>query len=127
MVTATPNNFSTKPRHVEAQVWQTAGSSILVLGTRDCSCSAAIQKLVEKRRPRSERRTEQRIHDAAQKIIPLPDMWGAGTVEFLLSRDGLISFLEVNTRLQVEHPVTEVTTGIDIVVEPLHRRRAAAA
>lgn len=112
--------FLDKPRHVEAQILADSHGNILVLGTRDCSLQRRNQKLVEEApAPFLSAEQRQRIHDAARKICSAAGYVGAGTVEFLLSRDGLISFLEVNTRLQVEHPVTEVTTGIDIVVEQL--------
>jgi acetyl-CoA/propionyl-CoA carboxylase biotin carboxyl carrier protein len=112
--------FLEKPRHVEAQVLADSHGNTVVLGTRDCSLQRRNQKLVEEAPApflSDEQRT--RIHDAARAICTEAGYVGAGTVEFLLSQDGVISFLEVNTRLQVEHPVTEETTGVDIVVEQL--------
>ncbi len=89
-----------------------------MLGTRDCSLQRRNQKLVEEApAPFLSDTQRQAIHDAAKKICAAAGYSGAGTVEFLLGVDGTISFLEVNTRLQVEHPVTEETTGIDLVVE----------
>lgn len=112
--------FLEQPRHIEAQVIADTHGNTVVLGTRDCSLQRRNQKLVEEA-PAPFITEEQRaaIHKAAQDICSRAGYVGAGTVEFLLSRNGTISFLEVNTRLQVEHPVTEVTTGVDIVVEQL--------
>lgn len=112
--------FLEQPRHIEAQVIADTHGNTVVLGTRDCSLQRRNQKLVEEA-PAPFITDEQRaaIHKAAQDICSRAGYVGAGTVEFLLSRNGTISFLEVNTRLQVEHPVTEVTTGVDIVVEQL--------
>jgi acetyl-CoA/propionyl-CoA carboxylase biotin carboxyl carrier protein len=110
--------FLDRPRHIEAQVLADKHGNVLVLGTRDCSLQRRNQKLVEEA-PASFLSDAQRqsIHDAAKRICAAAGYSGAGTVEFLLGVDGTISFLEVNTRLQVEHPVTEETTGIDLVVE----------
>ncbi|GLO55052.1 acetyl/propionyl-CoA carboxylase subunit alpha [Pseudomonas putida] len=112
--------FLEQPRHIEAQVIADSHGNTVVLGTRDCSLQRRNQKLVEEA-PAPFISEEQRasIHKAARDICSRAGYVGAGTVEFLLSRNGTISFLEVNTRLQVEHPVTEVTTGVDIVVEQL--------
>ncbi|MDK4737035.1 biotin carboxylase N-terminal domain-containing protein [Rhizobium sp. CNPSo 3490] len=112
--------FLDKPRHVEAQIVADTRGNTVVLGTRDCSLQRRNQKLVEEAPApfvTEEQRT--RIHDSARAICVEAGYTGAGTVEFLLAQNGVISFLEVNTRLQVEHPVTEETTGIDIVVEQL--------
>lgn len=112
--------FLDRPRHVEAQVLADSHGHTVVLGTRDCSLQRRNQKLVEEApAPFLSDEQRARIHDAARAICVEAGYVGAGTVEFLLSRDGAISFLEVNTRLQVEHPVTEETTGVDIVVEQL--------
>lgn len=112
--------FLDKPRHIEAQIIADSRGNTVVLGTRDCSLQRRNQKLVEEA-PAPFITAEQRasIHDAARAICAKAGYTGAGTVEFLLSQNGVISFLEVNTRLQVEHPVTEETTGVDIVVEQL--------
>ncbi|OWV73723.1 acetyl/propionyl-CoA carboxylase subuit alpha [Rhizobium sp. R634] len=112
--------FLDKPRHVEAQIVADTRGNTVVLGTRDCSLQRRNQKLVEEAPApfiTEEQRT--RIHQSARAICMEAGYTGAGTVEFLLAQNGVISFLEVNTRLQVEHPVTEETTGIDIVVEQL--------
>ncbi|SOC45189.1 biotin carboxyl carrier protein /biotin carboxylase [Rhizobium subbaraonis] len=112
--------FLDKPRHIEAQVIADSHGNTVVLGTRDCSLQRRNQKLVEEApAPFITQDQRNRIHEAARAICAEAGYTGAGTVEFLLSQNGVISFLEVNTRLQVEHPVTEETTGIDIVIEQL--------
>ncbi|MDD2133428.1 acetyl/propionyl/methylcrotonyl-CoA carboxylase subunit alpha [Pseudomonas kurunegalensis] len=112
--------FLEQPRHIEAQVIADTHGNTVVLGTRDCSLQRRNQKLVEEApAPFISEEQREAIHNAARDICSRAGYVGAGTVEFLLSRNGTISFLEVNTRLQVEHPVTEVTTGVDIVVEQL--------
>ncbi|MEX5268387.1 biotin carboxylase N-terminal domain-containing protein [Kocuria sp. CPCC 204721] len=110
--------FLDKPRHVEAQVVADAHGSVIVVGTRDCSLQRRNQKLVEEA-PAPFLTDEQRttIHESARAICREAGYTGAGTVEYLVAPDGLISFLEVNTRLQVEHPVTEQTAGVDLVRE----------
>lgn len=112
--------FLDRPRHIEAQVIADTHGNTVVLGTRDCSLQRRNQKLVEEApAPFITDEQRARIHEAARAICTEAAYTGAGTVEFLLSNDGVISFLEVNTRLQVEHPVTEETAGIDIVIEQL--------
>jgi len=107
-----------KPRHVEAQVLADTHGNVIVVGTRDCSLQRRFQKLVEEA-PAPFLTAEQRstIHESAKAICQEAGYHGAGTVEFLVGQDGLISFLEVNTRLQVEHPVSEETSGLDLVRE----------
>jgi len=112
--------FLDRPRHIEAQVIADTHGRVVVLGTRDCSLQRRNQKLVEEApAPFLTDAQRERIHQAAHDICARAGYVGAGTVEFLLSPSGAISFLEVNTRLQVEHPVTEETAGIDLVVEQL--------
>lgn len=109
-----------KPRHVEAQVIADQHGNIVVLGTRDCSLQRRNQKLVEEApAPFISDKIYQQILSSAKNICQAANYVGAGTVEYLLSRDGKLSFLEVNTRLQVEHPVTEETSKVDLVVEQI--------
>ncbi|MCZ9308818.1 acetyl/propionyl/methylcrotonyl-CoA carboxylase subunit alpha [Corynebacterium uberis] len=110
--------FLTQPRHVEAQVLADTHGNISVVGTRDCSTQRRFQKLVEEA-PAPFLREEQRraIIDGARDICAAAGYVGAGTVEYIVSQDGTVSFLEVNTRVQVEHPITEAVTGVDIVAE----------
>jgi len=112
--------FLDQPRHIEAQVIADTHGNVVVLGTRDCSLQRRNQKLVEEApAPFLSDAQRERIHTSARDICAAAGYVSAGTVEFLLSQSGAISFLEVNTRLQVEHPVTEQTTGVDLVVEQL--------
>ena len=109
-----------RPRHLEAQVLADQHGNVVVLGTRDCSLQRRNQKLVEEApAPFLDQSIEQRIIESATAICSEARYVGAATVEYLLSPDGTLSFLEVNTRLQVEHPVTEETTGVDVVAEQL--------
>lgn len=107
-----------KPRHVEAQVIADQHGNVVVAGTRDCSLQRRFQKLVEEApAPFLTDAQRKEIHESAKRICKEARYYGAGTVEYLVGQDGLISFLEVNTRLQVEHPVTEETAGVDLVLE----------
>ena len=110
--------FLTHPRHVEAQVIADSHGNVIVLGTRDCSTQRRFQKLVEEA-PAPGLTDAQRkgIIEGARAICQKVGYTGAGTVEYIVSEDGTISFLEVNTRVQVEHPVTEAVTGVDIIAE----------
>jgi acetyl-CoA/propionyl-CoA carboxylase biotin carboxyl carrier protein len=108
--------FLDKPRHVEAQVLADTHGNVVVVGTRDCSLQRRNQKLVEEApAPFLTDEQRERIHSSAKAICKEAGYVGAGTVEYLVGTDGSISFLEVNTRLQVEHPVSEETSGIDLV------------
>jgi acetyl-CoA/propionyl-CoA carboxylase biotin carboxyl carrier protein len=108
--------FLDKPRHVEAQVLADTHGNVVVVGTRDCSLQRRNQKLVEEApAPFLTEDQRSRIHESAKAICKEAGYVGAGTVEYLVGADGSISFLEVNTRLQVEHPVSEETSGIDLV------------
>lgn len=116
-----------KARHVEAQVLADQHGNVVVVGTRDCSLQRRFQKLVEEApAPFLTDEQRERIHASAKAICREAGYYGAGTVEYLVGADGLISFLEVNTRLQVEHPVTEATTGIDLVREQFRIARGEA-
>jgi len=110
--------YMDKARHVECQVLADMHGNVIVAGTRDCSLQRRFQKLVEEA-PAPFLTDEQRttLHESAKRICKEAGYYGAGTVEYLVDSTGLINFLEVNTRLQVEHPVTEVTTGLDLVRE----------
>ena len=110
--------FLTKPRHVEAQVLADTHGNVRIVGTRDCSVQRRFQKLVEEA-PAPFLTDEQNtaIYEGAREICREAGYTGAGTVEFIVAEDGTVSFLEVNTRVQVEHPVTEVVSGVDIVQE----------
>ncbi|MBO1268008.1 ATP-binding protein [Arthrobacter cavernae] len=107
-----------RPRHVEAQVIADVHGNVVVVGTRDCSLQRRHQKLVEEApAPFLSAGQKEQIYRAAKAIVREAGYYGAGTVEFLVSADGAVAFLEVNTRLQVEHPITEETAGIDLVQE----------
>ncbi|MFK0007520.1 acetyl/propionyl/methylcrotonyl-CoA carboxylase subunit alpha [Paenarthrobacter sp. NPDC090520] len=107
-----------RPRHVEAQVIADKHGNVVVVGTRDCSLQRRHQKLVEEApAPFLSESQRQQIYDGAKAIVREAGYYGAGTVEFLVSANGAVAFLEVNTRLQVEHPITEETAGVDLVQE----------
>ena len=107
-----------KARHVECQVLADKHGNVIVASTRDCSLQRRFQKLVEEApAPFLTEDQDRRLRESAKAICKEAGYYGAGTVEYLVGSDGLISFLEVNTRLQVEHPVTEEITGLDLVRE----------
>jgi acetyl-CoA/propionyl-CoA carboxylase biotin carboxyl carrier protein len=107
-----------RPRHVETQCLADSLGTVVVVSTRDCSLQRRHQKLVEEApAPYLTREQEAALRSASKAILREAGYVGAGTCEFLVAQDGTISFLEVNTRLQVEHPVTEEVTGIDLVRE----------
>jgi acetyl-CoA/propionyl-CoA carboxylase, biotin carboxylase, biotin carboxyl carrier protein len=107
-----------RPRHVETQCLADTHGNVVVVSTRDCSLQRRHQKLVEEA-PAPFLTAEQRkvLRESSKAILLEAGYAGAGTCEFLVGQDGTVSFLEVNTRLQVEHPVTEEVSGIDLVLE----------
>ena len=108
------------PRHVETQCLADAFGTVVVVSTRDCSLQRRHQKLVEEApAPFLTAEQERVLRESSVAILREAGYVGAGTCEFLVARDGTVSFLEVNTRLQVEHPVTEEVSGIDLVREQL--------
>ena len=110
--------FLDSPRHIETQCLADAHGNVQVVSTRDCSLQRRNQKLVEEApAPYITEEQSDRLYEASRKILQEAGYQGAGTCEFLLAPDGAISFLEVNTRLQVEHPVSEEVSGIDLVRE----------
>jgi acetyl-CoA/propionyl-CoA carboxylase biotin carboxyl carrier protein len=107
-----------KPRHVETQCLADQHGNVVVVSTRDCSLQRRHQKLVEEApAPFLTDAQVKRLYESSKAILKAVKYEGAGTCEFLVAQDGTISFLEVNTRLQVEHPVSEEVTGIDLVRE----------
>jgi acetyl-CoA/propionyl-CoA carboxylase, biotin carboxylase, biotin carboxyl carrier protein len=107
-----------KPRHVETQCLADTLGNVVVVSTRDCSLQRRHQKLVEEApAPFLTQAQEKILYESSKALLKEAGYVGAGTCEFLIGRDGTISFLEVNTRLQVEHPVSEEVTGIDLVRE----------
>ncbi len=107
-----------RPRHVETQCLADAHGNVVVVSTRDCSLQRRHQKLVEEApAPFLTAEQEALLRDSSKAILREAGYVGAGTCEFLVGQDGTVSFLEVNTRLQVEHPVTEEVTGVDLVRE----------
>lgn len=110
--------FLDSPRHVETQCLADAHGNVVVVSTRDCSLQRRNQKLVEEApAPYLSDEQNKRLYEASRAILREAGYQGAGTCEFLVGTDGTISFLEVNTRLQVEHPVSEEISGIDLVRE----------
>jgi len=107
-----------RPRHVETQCLADSRGNVVVVSTRDCSLQRRHQKLVEEApAPFLAAEQERLMRESSKAILREAGYQGAGTCEFLVGQDGTVSFLEVNTRLQVEHPVTEEVTGIDLVRE----------
>jgi acetyl-CoA/propionyl-CoA carboxylase, biotin carboxylase, biotin carboxyl carrier protein len=107
-----------KPRHVETQVLADSHGNVIVVSTRDCSLQRRHQKLVEEApAPFLSESQRERLYQSSKDLMREAGYIGAGTCEFLVGVDGTISFLEVNTRLQVEHPVSEEVAGLDLVRE----------
>ncbi|WP_206051719.1 biotin carboxylase N-terminal domain-containing protein [Nocardioides ferulae] len=110
--------FLDKPRHVETQCLADQHGNVVVVSTRDCSLQRRNQKLVEEApAPFLSEEQVAELYESSKRILREAGYYGAGTCEFLVAQDGTISFLEVNTRLQVEHCVSEEVTGIDLVRE----------
>jgi acetyl-CoA carboxylase biotin carboxylase subunit len=109
-----------KPHHVEFQIFGDAHGKVIHLGERECSIQRRHQKLLEEApSPALTPDLRERMGEAAVRAARAIDYVGAGTIEFLLDQDGSFYFMEMNTRIQVEHPVTEVTTGFDLVKEQI--------
>jgi acetyl-CoA carboxylase, biotin carboxylase subunit len=109
--------FIERPRHVEIQLLADTHGNVVHLGDRDCSIQRRHQKLLEESpSPAVTPRMRERMGKAAVKVAKAINYVGAGTVEFLVDKDGSFYFMEMNTRIQVEHPVTEMVTGIDLIV-----------
>jgi acetyl-CoA/propionyl-CoA carboxylase biotin carboxyl carrier protein len=116
--------FLDAPRHVETQCLADAHGNVVVVSTRDCSLQRRNQKLVEEApAPFLTEDQNRRLYESSKAILKEAGYLGAGTCEFLVGQDGTISFLEVNTRLQVEHCVSEEVTGIDLVREQFRLAR----
>ncbi|WP_311214300.1 MULTISPECIES: biotin carboxylase N-terminal domain-containing protein [unclassified Arthrobacter] len=119
--------FLDAPRHVETQCLADAFGNVVVVSTRDCSLQRRNQKLVEEApAPYLSEEQNKRLYESSKAILKEANYLGAGTCEFLVGQDGTISFLEVNTRLQVEHCVSEEVTGIDLVREQFRIARGEA-
>jgi acetyl-CoA/propionyl-CoA carboxylase, biotin carboxylase, biotin carboxyl carrier protein len=108
--------YLNRPRHVETQIIADTHGEVVVVGTRDCSLQRRHQKVVEEApAPFLTKEQIEQLYTSSKAIIRAAGYVGAGTCEFLVGQDATVSFLEVNTRLQVEHPVTEETSGVDLV------------
>ena len=119
--------FLDAPRHVETQCLADQYGTVVVVSTRDCSLQRRNQKLVEEApAPFLSEEQNRRLYESSKAILREANYQGAGTCEFLVGRDGTISFLEVNTRLQVEHPVSEEVSGLDLVREQFRIARGEA-
>ncbi len=112
--------FLARPRHVEIQIMGDHAGNVMHIGERDCSIQRRHQKLIEESpSPGITAKLRQKLGDSAVKLAKQIGYVGAGTVEFLVDRDGSYYFMEMNTRIQVEHPVTEMVTNFDLVKEQI--------
>ena len=112
--------FIEKPRHIEFQILADQQGNVVHLGERDCSIQRRHQKLLEEApSPALDPQLRQRMGDAAVRVAQAIKYVGVGTVEFLLDQSGEFYFMEMNTRIQVEHPVTEMITGLDLIAEQI--------
>jgi acetyl-CoA carboxylase biotin carboxylase subunit len=112
--------FLARPRHVEIQIMGDRAGNVMHVGERDCSIQRRHQKLIEESpSPGITARLRQKLGESAVKLAKQIGYVGAGTIEFLVDRDGSYYFMEMNTRIQVEHPVTEMVTNFDLVKEQI--------
>ena len=112
--------FIENPRHIEIQILADSTGKVIHLGERECSIQRRHQKLVEETpSPAVDEKLREKMGEAAKKGVKRLGYKSAGTVEFILDENGSFYFMEMNTRIQVEHPITEMTTGVDILVEQI--------
>ncbi len=112
--------FLVGPRHVEVQILADHQGNVVYLGERDCSVQRRHQKLIEESpSPAVDEKLREQLGEAAVRAVKAADYYSAGTVEFLLTADKKFYFMEMNTRIQVEHPVTEMVTGLDLIKEQI--------